>query len=125
MLDPIIDGRHGGFGPDDKHKTDLDYTKITGDAFDENYVISSRVRTGRSIKGKASFETNYCILFFFLFFSMCLIPLFSTGALWRSLDRTGCVLSIFNHNLESYECVTLPNFLRGAGNARSERFARS
>jgi len=53
LLDPIIDGRHGGFGPDDKHKTDLDYTKITGDAFDENYVISSRVRTGRSIKGIA------------------------------------------------------------------------
>ena len=51
-MDPIIDGRHGGFGPDDKHKTDLDYTKITGDAFDENYVISSRVRTGRSIKGQ-------------------------------------------------------------------------
>lgn len=53
LLDPIIDGRHGGFGPDDKHKTDLDFTKITGDAFDENYVISSRVRTGRSIKGIA------------------------------------------------------------------------
>jgi len=53
LLDPIIDGRHGGFGPDDKHKTDLDYTKITGEAFDENYVISSRVRTGRSIKGIA------------------------------------------------------------------------
>lgn len=53
LLDPIIDGRHGGFGPNDKHKTDLDYTKITGDAFDENYVISSRVRTGRSIKGIA------------------------------------------------------------------------
>merc|ERR1719435_389163 len=53
LLDPIIDGRHGGFGPDDKHKTDLDYTKITGDAFDENYVISSRVRTERSIKGIA------------------------------------------------------------------------
>jgi len=53
LLDPIIDGRHGGFGPNDKHKTDLDYTKITGEAFDENYVISSRVRTGRSIKGIA------------------------------------------------------------------------
>jgi len=53
LLDPIIDGRHGGFGPDDKHKTDLDFTKITGEAFDENYVISSRVRTGRSIKGIA------------------------------------------------------------------------
>jgi creatine kinase len=53
LLDPIIDGRHGGFKPGDKHKTDLDYTQITGDAFDENYVISSRVRTGRSIKGIA------------------------------------------------------------------------
>lgn len=53
LLDPIIDGRHAGFGPDDLHKTDLDYTKITGDDFDEDYVISSRVRTGRSIKAIA------------------------------------------------------------------------
>jgi len=53
LLDPIIDGRHGGFGPDDKHKTDLDYTKITGEMLSKNYVISSRVRTGRSIKGIA------------------------------------------------------------------------
>ena len=57
-MDPIIDGRHGGFGPDDKHKTDLDFTKITGEAFDENYVISSRVRTGRSIKGGTKIKIN-------------------------------------------------------------------
>jgi len=53
LLDPIIDGRHNGFGPDAKHKTDLDFNKVTGEDFDENYVISSRVRTGRSIKGIA------------------------------------------------------------------------
>merc|ERR1719431_1143346 len=77
LLDPVIDGRHNGFGKDAKHKTDLnpDNLKVVGvhngfgkDAkhktdlnpdnlkggvFDEKYVLSSRVRTGRSIKGIA------------------------------------------------------------------------
>jgi len=51
LLDPIIDGRHGGYAADKKHPSDLDHTKITGGEFDEKYVLSSRVRTGRSIKG--------------------------------------------------------------------------
>lgn len=51
LLDPIIDGRHGGYAADQKHPSDLDHTKITGGDFDEKYVLSSRVRTGRSIKG--------------------------------------------------------------------------
>lgn len=51
FFDPIIDQRHGGFKPNDKHKTDLDYSKLTNAKFDEKYVMSSRVRTGRSIKG--------------------------------------------------------------------------
>jgi len=51
LLDPIIDKRHGGYGPDAKHKTDLDYTKLQGGDFDPKYVLSSRVRTGRSIRG--------------------------------------------------------------------------
>ena len=28
FFDPIIDQRHGGFKPTDKHKTDLDYSKV-------------------------------------------------------------------------------------------------
>lgn len=56
LLDPIIDQRHGGYKPDAKHPTDLDHShidlsKLKGGKLDENYVISSRVRTGRSIKG--------------------------------------------------------------------------
>jgi creatine kinase len=52
FFDPVIDGRHGGFGPDAVHKTDLDWTKLTGaEDLDPKYVLSSRVRTGRSIRG--------------------------------------------------------------------------
>lgn len=51
LFDPVIQERHGGFGKNDKHKTDLDSSKISGGKFDEKYVLSSRVRTGRSIRG--------------------------------------------------------------------------
>nr|BAE16474.1 mitochondrial taurocyamine kinase [Arenicola brasiliensis] len=51
LFDKIIDDKHGGFKPTDKHKTDLDSSKIVGGNFDEKYVVSSRVRTGRSIRG--------------------------------------------------------------------------
>jgi len=51
FFDKVIDDRHGGYKPTDKHPTDLDYTKIVGGQFDEKYVLSSRVRTGRSIRG--------------------------------------------------------------------------
>jgi len=51
LFDPIIEERHNGFGKYDTHKTDLDASKINGGIFDEKYVLSSRVRTGRSIKG--------------------------------------------------------------------------
>jgi len=50
IFDPIIEDRHM-FRKDDVHVTDLDSTKLRGGMFDERYVISSRVRTGRSIKG--------------------------------------------------------------------------
>jgi creatine kinase len=53
FFDPIIDQRHGGYKPGDKHKTDLDFSKIRDANFDEKYVLSSRVRTGRSIRGIA------------------------------------------------------------------------
>ncbi|XP_031566167.1 creatine kinase B-type-like [Actinia tenebrosa] len=51
LFDPIIEERHGGFKKSDKHKTDLNPNKIKGGKFDEKYVLSSRVRTGRSIRG--------------------------------------------------------------------------
>jgi len=52
LFDQIIDKRHGGYPPDAKHVTCLDSTKLEGDGiFDENYVLSCRVRTGRSIRG--------------------------------------------------------------------------
>ncbi|XP_077444120.1 creatine kinase B-type isoform X1 [Stigmatopora argus] len=51
LLDPIIEDRHGGYKPDDKHKTDLEPENLQGgDDLDPNYVLSSRVRTGRSIR---------------------------------------------------------------------------
>ncbi|XP_070559688.1 creatine kinase, flagellar-like isoform X2 [Ptychodera flava] len=54
LLDPVIDARHGGYGKDAKHKTDLNPDNIKGEGvFDEKYVLSSRVRTGRSIRGYA------------------------------------------------------------------------
>ncbi|XP_078594594.1 creatine kinase, flagellar-like isoform X2 [Branchiostoma floridae x Branchiostoma japonicum] len=54
MFDPIISGRHGGYGKDAKHKTDLTFENLRGgDNLDPNYVLSSRVRTGRSIRGLA------------------------------------------------------------------------
>lgn len=51
LFDPIIEERHNGFKKTDLHKTDLDSSKIRGGRFDVNYVLSSRVRTGRSIRG--------------------------------------------------------------------------
>lgn len=51
LFDPIIEERHAGFKKTDTHKTDLDSSKIRGGKFDDRYVLSSRVRTGRSIRG--------------------------------------------------------------------------
>ncbi|CAI5684878.1 unnamed protein product [Oreochromis niloticus] len=68
LMDPVIEDRHGGYKPTDKHKTDLNPDNLQsvsacrggscspsssqgGDDLDPNYVLSSRVRTGRSIRG--------------------------------------------------------------------------
>ncbi|KAG7277733.1 hypothetical protein CRUP_023021 [Coryphaenoides rupestris] len=52
LLDPVIQDRHGGYKTSDKHKTDLNPAHLKGgDDLDPNYVLSSRVRTGRSIRG--------------------------------------------------------------------------
>ncbi|KAJ4938187.1 hypothetical protein JOQ06_002812 [Pogonophryne albipinna] len=52
LLDPVIKDRHNGYNPNTmKHPTDLDSSKIHSGNFDPRYVLSSRVRTGRSIRG--------------------------------------------------------------------------
>nr|AAR14888.2 three domain flagellar creatine kinase [Chaetopterus variopedatus] len=52
LFDPIIEGRHSGFAANAKHRTCLDASLIVGgDNLDSNYVLSSRVRTGRNIRG--------------------------------------------------------------------------
>ena len=52
LFDPVIDARHGGYKKNDNHKTDIDPSHLTGgDDLDPQYVLSSRVRTGRSVRG--------------------------------------------------------------------------
>ncbi|XP_068814778.1 creatine kinase U-type, mitochondrial isoform X2 [Struthio camelus] len=52
LFDPVIRERHNGYDPRTmKHSTDLDASKLKSGQFDERYVLSSRVRTGRSIRG--------------------------------------------------------------------------
>ncbi|XP_072313184.1 creatine kinase B-type isoform X1 [Eucyclogobius newberryi] len=52
LLDPVIEERHGGYKPSDTHKTDLNPDNLKGgDDLDPAYVLSSRVRTGRSVRG--------------------------------------------------------------------------
>merc|ERR1719327_1436788 len=53
LFDPVIDIRHGGYAPSAKHPTDLDVTKLSTTSIDPTgkYVISTRVRTGRSLRG--------------------------------------------------------------------------
>ncbi|XP_039264813.2 creatine kinase M-type-like [Styela clava] len=52
LFDQVIEARHNGYKKTDKHKTDLNPENLKGgDKLDEKYVLSSRVRTGRSIRG--------------------------------------------------------------------------
>jgi creatine kinase len=53
FFDPVIEARHNGYKATDKHKTCLDPAQIEGENFDTKYVLSSRCRTGRSIRGFA------------------------------------------------------------------------
>jgi len=53
LFDPIISDRHNGYGVDGKQPTDMDISKISDvdiDPFDK-YVLTTRVRTGRSVRG--------------------------------------------------------------------------
>jgi len=59
LFDPVISARHGGYAPHAKHPTDLDFNKLSTTKIDPTcdpfgkckYVRTSRVRTGRSVRG--------------------------------------------------------------------------
>jgi creatine kinase len=59
LFDPVIQARHNGYGPHQRHPTDLDPAKLSPTRIDPTcdadgqckYVLTSRVRTGRSVRG--------------------------------------------------------------------------
>ncbi|XP_055333748.1 creatine kinase B-type-like [Paramacrobiotus metropolitanus] len=51
LFDPIIQERHSGYKPSDKHTTDLSPAKLRGGNLDPDYVLSCRIRTCRNIRG--------------------------------------------------------------------------
>merc|ERR1712159_246158 len=53
LFDPVIDARHGGYGPDAKQPTNMDINKLSTTDIDPEceYVLTTRVRAGRSIRG--------------------------------------------------------------------------
>lgn len=53
FFDPVIQERHGGYGPNAIHPTDLDVSKVTDTKIDPTgkYLMTTRVRTGRSVRG--------------------------------------------------------------------------
>jgi len=53
LFDPIIDARHGGYAADAIHPTNLNLDEVSKTKLDPSgkYVLTSRVRTGRSVKG--------------------------------------------------------------------------
>jgi len=62
LFDPVIDARHNGYGPDAKQPTNMDLTQLSDTDIDPTgeYVLTTRVRTGRSLKG---FKLPPCISF--------------------------------------------------------------
>merc|ERR1711871_236707 len=53
LFDPVISARHGGYAPDAKQPTNMDLTQLSDTDIDPagKYVLTTRVRTGRSVKG--------------------------------------------------------------------------
>merc|ERR1711892_41442 len=53
FFDPVISDRHNGYAADAKHPTDLDVRKLSTTKIDPTgkYVLTSRCRTGRSVRG--------------------------------------------------------------------------
>jgi creatine kinase len=59
LFDPVVAARHGGYAPDAKHPTDTDPDHLSTTKIDPTcdecgnckYVLTTRCRTGRSIRG--------------------------------------------------------------------------
>merc|ERR1719272_2302867 len=53
LFDLLISARHGGYSPTDKQPTNMDLNKLSNTDIDPEckYVLTTRVRTGRSIRG--------------------------------------------------------------------------
>lgn len=53
VFDPVIEARHNGYKPDAVHPTNMDASKISTTKIDPTgkYVLTSRCRTGRSVRG--------------------------------------------------------------------------
>jgi len=53
LFEPIISDRHNGYGINDTQPTDMDISKISDTDIDPfgKYVLTTRVRTGRSVRG--------------------------------------------------------------------------
>jgi len=53
LFDIVIAKRNGGYAPDAVHKTDLDISKLSKTKIDPDgkYVLTTRCRTGRSVRG--------------------------------------------------------------------------
>merc|ERR1711907_230661 len=53
IFDPVISARHGGYAPDAKQPTNLDIAQLSDTDIDPEgkYVLTTRVRTGRSVRG--------------------------------------------------------------------------
>lgn len=50
LFDPVIEEYHG-YARDRSHPTDLDYTKLVIPDLDAKYILSTRIRAGRALKG--------------------------------------------------------------------------
>lgn len=55
LFDPIISDRHNGYTPDAKQPTNMELDQLSDTDIDPEtkYVLTTRVRTGRSVKGFA------------------------------------------------------------------------
>jgi len=53
FFDKVIYYRHNGYPADGKHKTDLKWENLKDAEFNEKYVLTARVRTGRCVRGIA------------------------------------------------------------------------
>jgi len=53
LFDIVVGQRNGNFAPDAKHPTDMDISKLSTTKIDPDgkYVLTTRCRTGRSVKG--------------------------------------------------------------------------